>query len=700
MPAVPVMDIPPVSHETEIRIDALDNEPAWASALELKGFTAFAPVPGQPPADDTTVRIMADKKALYVFFQAWDSEPQRIHTGLGRRDTRFDDDWVGLYLDTAGTAQRAYMFMVNPHGIQVDGTRVAGTDSDNSSWDTQWYSRGRMTDRGYQVELSIPWRSVRHPAHCQQIGLILFRNQARTAEMSSYPELDTDMQGVLVQEALYQGIGDLPRNAGLDLIPSLTFGWTDSGPPEDRWSYQGLSPGITLRYAPDAALTLLGTVNPDFSQVESDASQVDVNRRYALYYEEKRPFFLEGQEWFEHQLGEVVYTRSMVAPRYGARATLEKEGWSVAAIHTLDATPSSSVSEGEGWTEDDLEGYQALETVARVRRAMGDDSYLGLIFSDRTILGTDLANRLGGLDGWLRLSDRTSISGGALGSWTSFSQDDARSDAKGKLSLEYNSTRLYLNAEAKYIGPDFRAENGFMNWADAMGGEAWLRWASYPDKAALKKINVIPANTDIYWYTDGRLRQLSYSPSFNMTFSNAVSSGGGFSLSGEDYDGTWLRYQKPWMWLYGTPTKWLNIWAFAKTGTSPYYDDDPAWTGWVNYASGEITLQPVSQISVSLSGTMEDFREEAFGDGVYRATVGRCKLETFASRYLWARWILDWNTVDILGDDPDRSSNWQLESLLAWERAPNKAIYLGGLMVLDDPVEWQIFAKVSWLMTL
>jgi hypothetical protein len=305
---------------------------------------------------------------------------------VGRRDTRFADDFVGLYLDPFGEGQRAWFFAVNSLGVQMDGIRLEASGNDDITWDGLWYSQGRRTPEGYEVEIAIPWWTMRHPADCDTLGLMVFRSIPRVGEKSAWPLLDPEIQGVLVQEALIGGPGALPSSAGLDVVGELAFGWTDQGPAESRLGWMGFFPGVTLRYAPTPTTSLGATINPDFSQVESDGAVIDVNRRYALYYDEKRPFFQEGSEWYDHPFGELVYTRSMVTPLVGARGTTERGDWALAGVTVLDSAPSPSVSEGGGWTEQDLDGRYASETAVRARGQLGDDGHIGLVATDRTIV--------------------------------------------------------------------------------------------------------------------------------------------------------------------------------------------------------------------------------------------------------------------------------------------------------------------------
>ena len=279
MPILLPMDIPTVE-KAEIEINGIADEQVWKEALVLGDFITFRPKPGQTPKASTTVRVLSSKEALYVHFKASDDRPEAIFSGYGRRDSRKGDDYVGVMLDPLANGERGALFIVNPLGVQLDGTLVRGRDADLvpwggswSSWDTRWSSAGRQTDSGYDVELAIPWSSIRHPSNLERIGIVVFRKQARNSEMSSWPKLDPNIEGSLVQSASLGGPGEMEPDLGLSILPEVTATRTNEGVLADRLGYAGFAPGITLKAAPNPAFQVLATLNPDFSQVESDQAR-------------------------------------------------------------------------------------------------------------------------------------------------------------------------------------------------------------------------------------------------------------------------------------------------------------------------------------------------------------------------------------------------------------------------------------------
>ncbi len=684
----------PHVEEAQIQIDALATDPAWDGALVLDDFTAFDPVPGAAPTGRTTVRVVSDRDHLYLHFSAEDPEPDRVRARIGRRDTRFGDDFVGLYLDPAGDGQRAWLFAANALGIQLDGIRVEASGQDDISWDGRWLSAGRRTDAGYEVELAIPWRTVRHPTTVDELGLFFFRSIPRVGEKSAWPALDPEVNGVLVQEALIQGPGALPATAGVDAIGELAFGWTETGPVNHRLGWNGLFPGLTLRYTPGPSTSLGATVNPDFSQVESDGAVIDVNRRYALYQDEKRPFFQEGSEWYDHPFGELVYTRSMVTPLVGARGTTEQGPVAIAAVSVLDSEPSPPVSEGGGWTEDQLEGRHALETAARARLQVGDDGHVGLIATDRAVLGTDLHNTVAGADARLRLTDQLTVDGSLLGSATVFEEGgELRIAPAASARISWNTERYSAGSWVRAVAPDFRAENGFVTSADQLGGGSWAGVTLRPGWSWLPRVTLNPLNAWYGWTTSGQLRHAGVMPNARFKFGNGAWAWAGVRQSGEEFCDKWLPSRRISVEAGGTWTKWLELSAGGSTGTAPWYDSEAPATGVKHSAWVSAGLAPIPLASLTLSGGWERF--DLHGDTAYSGWVGRARLDVNATRNLSGRLLLDYNSFD---------GRRSADALIAWEQAPGRALYLGGRVDpgapgTDDPLSWQVQAKASWTLS-
>ena len=694
-----VLHIPKVD-DAAIVVDGRADEPSWEQAMVVPELLAFQPVPDKPPTGQTAVRLIADEHALHVFFHAIDPEPEKIRAAAGRRDTRFDDDWVGLWFDPSGEGQRQYVFVVNAAGAQMDGINPSGAPED-FSWDGRWSSAVQRVSDGYDVEMTIPWRSIRHPRDADTIGMFVGRHIPRVNEKSLWPRLDVGIPGFIVQEALLGGPGELPKSNALALIPELTFGWDRDGPADGRISAGGVSPGLTADWSP-GAVQLLAALNPDYSQVESDAAQIAINERYALFFEEKRPFFTEGREWFNVPFqSDVVYTRSMVTPLYGGRATGEWGSSTLAAIHVLDQDPQASLVEafdpmGEPlrtWRPEDVEGHLAFDTVLRMREALGGDRSVGLLVSDKVISETGLHNNVAGADGRWRFGDRWVVTGSALASETTFRDAEQAIDGAAFASGDFQTKHVFVNLSGDYTGRDFRMENGRLTTADSMGGGGELGFDIYPKVDFIPKIWFSPIQASLGWMTDGRMRLLDVAPNLEVLTSNGLAFYTELGHTRELFAGEQLEYEDVYLNLNGPIGRVIDFAVFFSTGGGPLYDRDDPQTGWVNEAGGTLEVQPIPEIRLSFEPTWQQLRIE--DTTVYDGFVARAKLETFTSPHTWQRLIVDRNTFD---DSVDG------ELLVAWEGTPGNAFYLGGSLGTPGPFDpdttgmvWQVFAKASWV---
>ncbi len=697
---MPVFELPRVGADSPIVMDAVADEAAWGSALVIPQLVTATPKPGQAPTGTTVVRVFSTGDTLYVSFEVTDPEPERVRAGLGRRDGRGQDDSMAIAVDPAGDGQRAYLFRVTPLGIQVDG--LVGGDGDlETAWDASWSAAAHRTPTGWSAELGIPWSVMRHAREVDHVGIMVDRLVARSNERSTWPATDPSNPSILAQLASIHGPGALPRSQGGFVQPEATFGWGSAGPaaecpveglpaagcgaPPDRYGYYGISPGLTAGYSPAPQVSLLATLNPDFSEIEGDSQTIDVNRRYARQFEEKRPFFLDGQEWFTTVFPDVSYTRSIQTPRYGLRGTFEPGGWRVGVIHALDGAPPSSVSEGGGWTDSDLEGAEALATMVSVRRSVGDGGYVGGLLSDRTIVGsaTPLANRLGTVETAFNVGDHAHIEGAAVASQTELATGATPVAPAAMFSADYETKNLEFWTWNRYISPDFHAENGFNTRVDLVGTSAGVTWTTYPSAKVMPSLAVSPLNASATWTTLGVPRGLWLESEAWATLPAGGDVGITGGYGGERYADTWFDDK----WQVEAEggadlTRWLSFWLWGSESRALYYDEAAPFLGQDSSAGVWLRLQPVPAVTASTSIDAEWFNHD--GVEVYSGFVGREKIEVFLTRSLWVRVIADRSTFDAL---------WTGTALLAWEPAPRNAAYLGGSY--SDDGSWGLVAKVE-----
>ncbi len=311
-------------------IDGTLDDAIWQGAsFPADRWTSYNPMHGDTIPQQTQVWIAYDTRYLYFAFQCDDPEPARIKTSITRRDNIWSDDWVGFSLDALGTGQVSYHLMVNPSGVQLDMLNTSGGGEDTSP-DWVWDSAGRLNDKGYAVEIRLPLQSIRFKGGSQvRMGVLFWRRVSRLGVSVSWPGLAPN-EWVFQHHAALQ-FTELQARPTRELIPSVTYAGQQERATPVGWAAldDNGEVGVSGKVGVTSTITLDATLNPDFSQVESDAFQVEVNQRFPVFFSEKRPFFMEGAGLFnlagvgggDSSMVTAVHTRRIVDPLYGAKVT-------------------------------------------------------------------------------------------------------------------------------------------------------------------------------------------------------------------------------------------------------------------------------------------------------------------------------------------------------------------------------------------
>jgi len=382
---------PPRLDEVELRMDGSLDEPQWKQAVTLTGFSQFAPRDGIPAEDSTEVLVWYSPTAMHFGIRAFEPH-QSVRAALGDRDKIFSDDRVELLIGTFNDGRQAIVLGVNPLGVQMDGTLVennqargGGSGSSTNSRefpdlnpDFIFQSKGRLTEYGYEVEIRVPFKSLKYQsAESQTWGFNAVRVVQHSGREDSWAPARRANASFLRQSGSLRGLTDLRRGLVLDLTPEVTQ--RTMGEPEavgPAWRYEAERPRIggNVRWGMSNNFTLNGTVNPDFSQIESDAGQVVYDPRQALFFAEKRPFFLDGTEFFNTPKN-LVYTRRIVQPVAAAKVTGKISGFSVGVMEAVDGTSGSADGTGH-----------PVYSIARLQGDIGTRSKLGVTLTDRSVL--------------------------------------------------------------------------------------------------------------------------------------------------------------------------------------------------------------------------------------------------------------------------------------------------------------------------
>ena len=446
----------------QVEVDGRLSEPAWAEAALLTGFSQYQPVDGLPAADSTEVLVWYSTHALHVGVRAFETHAP-VNATLADRDRIFADDHIQVLLDTFNDRRRALLFAVNALGVQADGyqteeqraAEMFGAAESSAridlSPDFLFDSRGRVTDYGYEVELRIPFKSLRYPAaEPQTWGINIVRQVQHSGFVQTWTPAERGANSFLAQSGSLVGMSGMRRGLVADVNPIVTNRIEGSAPSGGDWRYRRENPefGVNGRWGITTDLTLSGTVNPDFSQVEADVSQIQFDPRQALSFAEKRPFFLEGSEQFAAP-GGLIYTRRIASPDAALKLSGKLGGMDVGYLSAVDHAEFSR-------SGDDHPVYNIL----RVRRPVGAQSTLGLTYTDR-IEGSDY-NRMAAVDGRLVLNDRYTLSVLLAGSRTR-ANGAAVTAPYWDLSLRRAGREFGWTLTARGRDPDFLAASGFVS---------------------------------------------------------------------------------------------------------------------------------------------------------------------------------------------------------------------------------------------
>ena len=448
--------------EAEATIDGALTEPVWQEAAVLTGFSEFSPQDGIAAVDSTQVLVWYSPSAVHFGIRAFEAHGEP-HATLADRDRISADDNVQILIGTFHDHRQAYVFAVNPLGVQMDGTIVEQGQSLTGAWtptlsgrvspdlsqDFVFSSKGRLTDYGYEVEVRIPLKSIKYQSgDVQTWDLNVVRQVQHSGREDSWVPAKRANTSFLSQSGTLEGLAGLRRGLVLDVNPSLTQK-TTGGPGANGWSYDRGSPqlGGRIQWGITNTLTLNAAANPDFAEVESDAGQVVIDPRQALFFPEKRPFFLEGLDAFStpHNL---IYTRRIVQPDAALKLTGKVAGTS---LGLLSAADDRSLS---------LDSRRTFYNVFRALRDLGGQSRIGMAYTDR-VVGSDY-NRVADVDGRIVFRDVYSASFQGAGSF-----DRAAGVTHNAPLWEgvfaRNGKKFGLRYVFTGIDENFRARSGFIS---------------------------------------------------------------------------------------------------------------------------------------------------------------------------------------------------------------------------------------------
>ena len=744
--------------DTTITVDGRLDEAAWGRAARLVDFSQYQPVDGRPAEEPTEVRVWYGREAIYFGIRARELHGNVVRATRANRDNIGSEDHIQILLDTNNDRQIAFLFGVNPLGVQQDGTRSAAFGGGAGGFsatgggfrgmnplegnvdlnpDFVFESRGRLVEGGYEIEVRIPFKSLRYQDREEQTwGLHVLRRIQHSGYQDSWAPAVRANANFLAQSGTLEGLRRLERGLVLEVTPTATARVDGLREPTDRWSYDGPNGelGGDVRWGLRQNLTLNGTFNPDFSQVEADVGQVLLNERFALFYPEKRPFFLDGLELFDTP-NQLVYTRRIVAPEAGVKLAGRLGR---ANIATLVAADDDQYSWGGGRTP--------LFGVLRVRSDVSRGSTLGAVVTTRE--DGSRHSRLVGADLRVYHSRLYFVELQAAQSWT----DSAGTPVSGPLfqaMWDRTGRGWGFNYSVQAIAPDFNAGAGFVNRTGIVEANVFNRFSFYGSPGALVQTwgafvgvsrlwtydalgdGAIEGSESLSpsatlrggWRLSGSAARsfFAYDPALYTGLEIEVNPGGGLDTAAFVVPG---RERNQWTGSFSvtTPT-WRRLTASAgvAAGAVPIFRE--AAPGSSLRLDASVDLRPTDALRATLQFSRFTLDRKRDGSRFSTETIPRLKVEYQVDRSLFLRFVgqyaarsrsplvdRDGNPVLAAGvkDAGSVQNELRIDWLLSYRPSPGTLVYLGYGSTLEEPEEFRFrdlrrsadgfFGKISYVL--
>lgn len=462
-----------------IVIDGDFDDAGWVEAASTDYFLEFQPGDNIDPPNATEVKLTFDDEYLYVAFLAY-SDPNDIRASYQKRDQAWSDDFVALMVDTYGDANSAIMIASNPYGIQMDALNQG--DNEDESFDIIYESKGKITDEGYQVEMAIPFSSLSFPKKdVQEWKITFFRNLPRAIRhMVVWGGFDRSNPCWLCQFGTLKGIEGIEQKGRFEFLPTVVG--SQSSEIDDNEKIRDAKPlgeaSLGIKYSFSSDRTAEVTINPDFSQVEADEEQIDVNTTFALFFQEKRPFFNEGADLMDTWIN-AIYTRSINNPIAAGRIINRGQKNTWALLSAIDED-SPYIVPGEERSYSTM-GQKSMSNIFRYKRSLKNGSFLGLLATNRRMIDNDGSGSVVGFDTRYRFNDTYQLEFQTVFSHTQEPNDslitseemfgdnytytfDGESYTGNAVEVEFSRQTEHWILETGYnhSSPSFRAENGFI----------------------------------------------------------------------------------------------------------------------------------------------------------------------------------------------------------------------------------------------
>jgi hypothetical protein len=672
-------------------------KPDLAAKLgKVEGFIQQNPVDGRPATQRTEVWLGHTRTVLYVVFVCFDDHPNLIRSHLARRENILKDDNVTLLLDTFEDRRRGLLFSVNPAGVQADAAWTEGSNPDYS-FDTVWDSEGRQTSQGWVALAAIPFRSLRFRSTSAEWGAVLERNFPRNSEVDYWPRVSSSISGTLSQEGTLKGIEGVTGSHNIQVNP-YTLGQNEHtllnldplNPYFSSRMFEATAGGEVKAIVKDS-IVLDATVNPDFSDVESNQPQFTINQRYPVYFPELRPFFLENANYFATPI-QLLYTRNIIRPDFGGRLTGKVGNTNIGILAIDDREPGETVP-----LADPLHGRKAVFLVGRVAQDFGKNLTIGGIYTDEEFGGG--WNRIGGLDFTWRTTPKWTVLGESVESSTKGSDPNSvatvfptgyAAGPASYLEVDYAGHSFNMQSVNKDFSTGFQSQVGFIQTTDFRNDQTHATYQWYPKHSVVQSFG-LEENAQIAFDHQGNrvYHYFGFDPFFllprNIVLaplvgqnSDTLGPQNGYPLKGnvnfsENYGGFVAR---------GAPWPQLNFNIVGLRSGNVNYNPTPGGDpSLMNQQTLQalVTIQPIRQLTADNTYLLDRDFSSHTGHFVYESQTFRTKINYQFTKAFSARVIVEYDSTlaNPLETSLLRTKQVGTEVLLTWLPHPGTAIYVG-----------------------
>jgi len=637
--------------EEKIKVDGELNEETWKRLPLCEEFSTFSPVYGDKLGAVTEVGLAYDRNNLYFALKCQDPEPSKIKTTVSKRDTQSNDDWIGVVIDGMGNRQSTFEFYANASGIQLDGiTSATNADVLDVAYDFVWESAGKITASGFQVEIRIPLSSLRFKEGPEtSMGIMFMRSISRFGKMGAWPEIkDGQNQFNFLATARYQG---LEKTLNLEVLPNVTLNRDRERTETKAWGPADKSRnlGVSLKYGMTSAVTAEATINPDFSQVESDAYQVEVNQRYPVFYSEKRPFFMEGINAFDFALVSngmmlsPVYTRSILDPALAAKLSGTSGRTQFALLAADDQAP------GRAWEQgvNPHQGRRSYWGLARGKYSLGDDNSIGVLYSGQGFAGG--VNQVAGADLQYRFFDKARVTLSCLHSMSRLPDDRKMRSGRGLNAMaQYASRTIQCWSAFERWDVDFRMASAFMNRTGINRGQFFFGRNFYP--RGLSWAQRIQPSVSCEAVHDLATGMNDYSAQIGAVLFTSRS--GIFQALFIDQQEAWAgrSFRPASLYLSGRIqlTNWLFAYGSFRTGDKIYYHPDEPFLGSGHRLRTAASVQPHMKLNFDLEYIRDILSRTSGGvkEKIYAVDIVNVSTTYQFNKYFFIRGAIRTNDYD------------------------------------------------------